>query len=65
VGSLGFWRRAQENPGWIAVIEADGTRHTAGDLLARVNQITGGLASTRPAARRWHAAVLPKWRGPA
>jgi len=43
VGPLGFWRLAQENPGWIAVIDADGTQHTAGNLLARVNQLTHGL----------------------
>ena len=43
MGSLGFWRRALENPGWIAAIEPDGTQHTAGDLLGRVNQLTHGL----------------------
>ena len=43
MGPLGFWRLAQENPGWIAVIDADGTQHTAGNLLARVNQLTYGL----------------------
>jgi long-chain acyl-CoA synthetase len=40
---LAFWRRALDDPGWTAVIEPDGTRHTAGDLLARVNQLTHGL----------------------
>jgi long-chain acyl-CoA synthetase len=43
VGSVGFWARAQRSPGWTAVIDADGTEHLAGDLLARVNQITHGL----------------------
>jgi long-chain acyl-CoA synthetase len=43
MGSHGFWRRALEDPAWIAVIEPDGTRHSAGDLLARVNQLTHGL----------------------
>jgi long-chain acyl-CoA synthetase len=43
MGSVGFWRRALEDPAWIAVIEPDGTRHAAGDLLARVNQLTHGL----------------------
>jgi long-chain acyl-CoA synthetase len=41
--SQGFWRRALAEPGWIAAVEPDGTRHTAGDLLARVNQLTHGL----------------------
>jgi long-chain acyl-CoA synthetase len=43
VGSFGFWRCAEENPDWVAVIEADGTQHTAQSLLARVNQLTHGL----------------------
>jgi long-chain acyl-CoA synthetase len=43
MGSLGFWRRALEDPAWIAAIEPDGTRHAAGDLLTRVNQLTHGL----------------------
>ena len=43
MGPLGFWRRALAEPGWIAAIEPDGTQHTAGDLLERVNQLTHGL----------------------
>jgi len=43
MGSQVFWRRAVSEPGWIAAIEPDGTGHTAGDLLARVNQLTRGL----------------------
>src|SRR5215467_12926993 len=43
MGSQVFWRRAVDEPGWIAAIEPDGTAHTAGDLLARVNQLTHGL----------------------
>ena len=38
-----FWRRALTEPGQIVAIEPDGTAHTAGDLLARVNQLTHGL----------------------
>ena len=38
-----FWRRALSEPGQIVAIEPDGTAHTAGDLLARVNQLTHGL----------------------
>jgi long-chain acyl-CoA synthetase len=47
---VGFWRRAEEDPDWIAIVEADGTEVTAGDLLARANQITHGLraAGLRP-----------------
>jgi long-chain acyl-CoA synthetase len=43
MGSLGFWRRALADPGRVAAIEPDGTPHAAGDLLARVNQLTHGL----------------------
>src|SRR5262252_6237672 len=38
-----FWHRALTEPGQIVAIEPDGTAHTAGDLLARVNQLTHGL----------------------
>lgn len=64
MGSLGFWRRAQENPGWLAVIEADGSRHTAGDLLARVNQLTGGLRARGLGPGDGIAAVLPNGVAP-
>src|SRR5207244_3195435 len=30
-------------PGYVAAVEPDGIAHTAGDLLARVNQLTHGL----------------------
>src|SRR5262245_17592640 len=41
--TLGFWRIAQADPNRVVVIEPDGTQHTAGDLMARVNQLTHGL----------------------
>jgi long-chain acyl-CoA synthetase len=43
MGSLGFWRLAAADPEWVAVVEADGLEHRAGELLARVNQLTRGL----------------------
>jgi long-chain acyl-CoA synthetase len=60
----GFWRRAQEDPGWIAVIEADGTKHAAGDLLGRVNQITRGLRARGLRPGDGIAAVLPNGVAP-
>src|SRR5262249_59251634 len=42
-----FWRRALTEPGQVVAIEPDGTRHMAGDLLARVNQLTRGLRARR------------------
>jgi long-chain acyl-CoA synthetase len=59
VGSLGFWGRAQQSPDWIALIEADGTEHRAGDLLARVNQITHGLRALGLRPGDGLASVLP------
>ena len=41
--ALAFWSRAQADPGWTALIEPDGTQRTAGELLARVNQLTNAL----------------------
>ncbi len=64
MASHGFWRRAQANPGWTAVIEADGTRHAAGELLARVNQITSGLRSRGLRPGDGIAAVLPNGVAP-
>jgi Acyl-CoA synthetases (AMP-forming)/AMP-acid ligases II len=43
MGSLGFWRLAQQDPGWVAAVDPDGTRHTAGELLARANRLVHGL----------------------
>jgi long-chain acyl-CoA synthetase len=59
VVALGVWGRAQQSPDWIAVIEADGTEHRAGDLLARVNQITHGLRALGLRPGDGLASVLP------
>jgi long-chain acyl-CoA synthetase len=40
---FGFWQRALADPAWVAAIDPDGTEHAAGDLLARVNELTSGL----------------------
>jgi long-chain acyl-CoA synthetase len=59
VVALGFWTRAQESPEWIAAVEPDGTEHRAGDLLARVNQITHGLRELGLKPGDGIASVLP------
>jgi long-chain acyl-CoA synthetase len=56
---VGFWRRAEQDPGWIAVIEPDGTEVTAGDLLSRANQITSGLQAAGLRPGDGIAALLP------
>jgi long-chain acyl-CoA synthetase len=43
MGSLGFWRLAQQDPDWIAAIDPDGTEHRADELLARANRLVHGL----------------------
>jgi long-chain acyl-CoA synthetase len=55
----GFWERARQDPDWVAVIEPDGTEHRAGDLLARVNQITHGLRALGLQPGDGIASVLP------
>ena len=40
---MGFWKYAQEDPGYLAIVDPDGTEHTAGDVLARANQIVHAL----------------------
>jgi long-chain acyl-CoA synthetase len=59
VVALGFWVRAQQSPEWIAAVEPDGTEHRAGDLLARVNQITHGLRALGLKQGDGIASVLP------
>jgi long-chain acyl-CoA synthetase len=64
VGSRGFWRRAQEDPGWIAVVDPDGTEHTAGDLLARANQLTHALRAKGLKTGDAIASLLPNGATP-
>ena len=40
---LGFWSFANAHPDALAVVEPDGTEHTAGALLAAANQAVAGL----------------------
>jgi long-chain acyl-CoA synthetase len=64
VSSMGFWRRAVEDPTWIAVVEADGTQHTAGDLLGRVNQLTHALRAKGLQPGDGIASLLPNGVAP-
>ena len=57
--ALAFWRRAEQDPGWTALIEPDGTRVTAGELLARANQLTHVLRALGLRPGDGIAAVLP------
>src|SRR5262245_3340165 len=59
-----FWRRALTEPGQIVAIEPDGTAHTAGDLLARVNQLTHGLRARGLQAGDGVAVLAPNGVAP-
>jgi long-chain acyl-CoA synthetase len=39
----GFWVYAQEDPDYLAVVDPDGVEYTAGELLARSNQLVHAL----------------------
>ncbi|GAA0336936.1 acyl-CoA synthetase [Actinoallomurus spadix] len=43
MGSLGFWRLAEQNPDWVAAVDPDGTEYRAADLLVRCNRVVHGL----------------------
>jgi long-chain acyl-CoA synthetase len=64
VGSNGFWGRAAEDPAWVAVVDPDGTEHTAGDLLARVNQLTHALQARGLKPGDGIASLLPNGAAP-
>jgi long-chain acyl-CoA synthetase len=64
VSSRGFWRRAEDDPDWIAVVEPDGTEHTAGDLLGRANQLTHALRARGLGPGDGIASLLPNGVAP-
>jgi long-chain acyl-CoA synthetase len=43
VTPISFWAHAAKNPDALAVVDPDGTEHSAGDLLASANQIVHAL----------------------
>lgn len=43
MADLGFWAVAHEDPGHLALVDADGTEYDAGTLLGRANQVVAGL----------------------
>jgi len=61
---MGFWSRAVGDPGWLAVVEPDGTEHSAGDLLARVNQLVHGLRELGLQPGDGIAAIVPNGTAP-
>jgi long-chain acyl-CoA synthetase len=59
MGELGFWSLAQEDPGYLALVEPDGTEIKAGELLARANQLVHGLRQLGLKPGDAIATVLP------
>ncbi len=53
-----FWIHARENPDHRALVEPDGTEHTAGALLAACNQVVHGLRALGLGAGDTVAVVL-------
>ncbi|MDB4966028.1 MAG: AMP-dependent synthetase and ligase [Myxococcales bacterium] len=43
MSETGFWELAQRDPGRLALVDADGKRHSAGELLAGANRVVHGL----------------------
>ena len=55
----GFWTIAEEVPDHLATVEPDGTEITAGDVLARANQLVHGLRALGLEPGDCVATVLP------
>src|SRR5262245_56822133 len=60
----GFWSYAQEDPDYLAIVEPDGTEYTAGEVLARANQVVHALRALGMQPGDTVAAILPNGRHP-
>jgi long-chain acyl-CoA synthetase len=61
---MGFWKHAQDDPGYLAIVDPDGTEHSAGDVLARANQLAHALRALGLKPGDAVAAVLPNGAQP-
>src|SRR5438132_7370316 len=62
MADLGFWAIAADDPGHLALVEADGRETTAGELLAAANQVARGLQALGLQKGDVVAALLPNRR---
>jgi len=59
MSELGFWKYAAEHPDSVAVIESDGSKTSAGELLQGANQVVHGLRALGLQAGDCVAMALP------
>jgi long-chain acyl-CoA synthetase len=59
MSDYGFWNLAQKDPAHIALVEPDGRRVTAGELLAASNKLVHGLRALGLKSGDCIATVLP------
>src|SRR3954462_14864548 len=57
--SEGFWQAARRTAERLALVEPDGTRHSAGALLGEANRVVHGLRAQGVRAGDTIATVLP------
>src|SRR5580765_7569453 len=62
MADLGFWAIAGDEPGMLALVEADGRETSAGDLLASANRVARGLQALGLQRGDVVAALLPNRR---
>src|SRR5207302_1982664 len=62
MADLGFWAIAADDPGHLALVEADGRETAAGDLLAASNRLARGLQAVGLQKGDVVAALLPNER---
>src|SRR5947208_9673637 len=62
MADLGFWAIAGDEPGMLALVEADGRETSAGDLLAGANRMSRGLQALGLQKGDVVAALLPNRR---
>jgi long-chain acyl-CoA synthetase len=55
----GFWKYAQEDPDYLAIVDPSGTEYSAGEVLGRANQMVHALRALGLQPGDTVAAVLP------
>ncbi|CAN7759585.1 AMP-binding protein [Pseudorhodoferax sp. LjRoot39] len=58
-GALGFWKIAEQQPGRIAIVHADGGRSTFGELRERVDRLSHALRACGTGTGDAVAVLLP------